>query len=93
MWPAWWGPQELMQPEKFRSISPMSCSSSRSWKRSVIAYGAQIRPSRTEIIAAFPYELVNGSSGINWYAISGFKGKERCPETCWDFSTAATSDL
>ncbi len=37
MWPLWWWPHELMQPLMCRSISPMSSSSSRSWKRSVIA--------------------------------------------------------
>ena len=37
MWPLWWWPQELMQPLMCRSMSPMSCSSSRSSKRSVIA--------------------------------------------------------
>ena len=31
MCPLWWWPQELMQPEMCRSISPMSCNSSRSW--------------------------------------------------------------
>ena len=37
MWPLWWWPQELMQPLMCRSMSPMSYSSSRSSKRSVIA--------------------------------------------------------
>ncbi len=37
MCPLWWWPQELMQPLMCRSMSPRSCSSSRSAKRSVIA--------------------------------------------------------
>ena len=37
MWPLWWWPHELMQPLMWSSMSPMSCSSSRSSKRSVIA--------------------------------------------------------
>ena len=43
MWPLWWWPHELMQPLMCRSMSPMSCSSSRSSKRSVMARGDRDR--------------------------------------------------
>ena len=43
MWPLWWWPQLLMQPLMCRSMSPMSCSSSRSSKRSLMAAAIGMR--------------------------------------------------